>query len=105
MKKIRLSFVYMLLIFFTLGFVQAQDVISAKELPNYLKQDNTVLVCAQKAVDYNKIHITGAINIPHNLLYNDMTMLLPETEIAQILGKNGVSRDMKIVVYDEGSSK
>lgn len=105
MKKVRVTFIYALLVVFTLGFVQAQDVISAKELPNYLKQDNTVLVCTQKAVDYNKIHITGAINIDHNLLYDDMTMLLPEAEVARILGKNGVSKDMKIVLYDEGSSK
>lgn len=105
MKKARISFIYILLIIFTLGLVQAQDVISAKELPSYLKQDNTILISAQKAVDYNKIHITGAINIDHNMLYNDMTMLLPANEIAQILGKKGVSQNMKIVLYDEGSSK
>ncbi len=105
MKNIRISFIYTLLFVLTLGFVQAQDVISAKELQSYLKQDNTILVSAQKAVEYNKIHITGAINIDHNLLYNDMTMLLPASQVAQILGVNGVSQDMKIVLYDEGSSK
>ena len=105
MKKARISFIYLLLLILSLGLVQAQDVISAKELPNYLKQDNTILVCAQKAVDYNKVHITGAINIDHNLLYDDMTMLLPANEVAQMLGKNGVNQDMKIVLYDEGSSK
>jgi len=105
MKKIRISFIYTLLFVLTLGFVQAQDVISAKELQSYLKQDNTILVSAQKEVEYNKIHITGAINIDHNLLYDDMTMLLPSTQVAQIFGVNGISQNMKIVLYDEGSSK
>ena len=105
MKNIKISFIYTLLFVLTLGFVQAQDVISAKELQSYLKQDNTILVSAQKEVEYNKIHITGAINIDHNLLYDDMTMLLSEAQVAQILGVNGISRDMKIVLYDEGSSK
>lgn len=105
MKKLRTSFIYTLLILLSLGFVQAQGLISAQELTNYLKQDNAILVCTQKAVDYNRIHITGAINIDHNMLYDDMTMLLPDEEVASILGKNGVSRDMKIVVYDEGSFK
>lgn len=105
MKKLKISFIYVLLVILSLGLVQAQGLISAQELPNYLKQDNTILICAQKAADYNRIHITGAINIDHNMLYDDMTMLLPDAEVARILGKNGVSRDMKIVVYDEGSFK
>ncbi len=105
MKNIKILFIYTLLFVLTLGFVQAQDVISAKELQSYLKQDNTILISAQKEVEYNKIHITGAINIDHNLLYDDMTMLLPSAQVAQILGVNGISQNMKIVLYDEGSSK
>lgn len=104
-KIIKISLLYIILLVLTLGLIHAQDVISAKELQNYLKQDNTILVSAQKEVEYNKIHITGAINIDHNLLYDDMTMLLPATQVAQILGVNGISKDMKIVLYDEGSSK
>ena len=34
-----------------------------------------------------------------------MTMLLPANQIAQMLGKDGVNQNMKIVLYDEGSSK
>jgi thiosulfate/3-mercaptopyruvate sulfurtransferase len=105
MKKIRIGIIYILSAILTIGFVQAQDVISAKELQSYLKQNNTILISAQKAEEYNKIHITGAINIDHNLLYDDMTMLLSEPQIAQIFGVNGVSQKMKIVLYDEGSSK
>lgn len=104
-KIIKISLLYIILLVLTLGLVNAQDVISAKELQSYLKQDNTILVSAQKEVEYNKIHITGAINIDHNLLYDDMTMLLSTSQVAQILGVNGISRDMKIVLYDEGSSK
>lgn len=104
-KILKISLVYIILLVLTLGLINAQDVISAKELQSYLKQDNTILISAQKEVEYNKIHITGAINIDHNLLYDDMTMLLSTSQVAQILGVNGVSRDMKIVLYDEGSSK
>ena len=105
MKNIKISFIYTLLFVLTLGFVQAQDVISAKELQSYLKQDNTILIAAQKDADYNKIHITGAVNIDHNSLYDDMTMLLPAAQVAKILGAKGINQNMKIVLYDEGSSK
>ncbi len=105
MKKIRIGFIYIFAVIISIGFVQAQDVVSVKELQSLLKQDNTILVSAQKEVEYNKIHITGAINIDHNLLYDDMTMLLPPSQVAQILGVNGINQNMKIVLYDEGSSK
>lgn len=104
-KIIKISLVYIILLVLTLGLINAQDVISAKELQSYLKQDNTILVSAEKAVEYNKIHITGAINIDHNLLYDDMTMLLSAPQVAQILGVNGINENMKIVLYDEGSLK
>lgn len=105
MKKIKIGFIYILTVILTVGFAQAQDVISAKELSAYLKQDNTILVSAQKSAEYKKIHITGAINVDHNMLYDEMTMLLSSAQIAKILGLNGISQDMKIVLYDEGSSK
>lgn len=104
-KILKISLVYIILLVLTLGLINAQDVISAKELQSYLKQDNTILISAQKEIEYNKIHITGAINIDHNLLYDEMTMLLPASQIAQIFGVNGVNQNMKIVLYDEGSSK
>ena len=105
MKNIKIGFVYILTLIISIGFVQAQDVVSVKELQGLLKQDNTIVISAQKAVEYNKIHITGAINIPHSDLYNDETMLLPDAEIAKILGGKGVSASMNIILYDEGSSK
>jgi len=105
MKNIRIAFVFILSVVLTTGFVRAQDVISAKDLQNYLKQDNTILVSVQKTADYGKIHITGSVHLDHNLLYNDKTVLLPSSQVAQILGVNGISNDMKIVLYDGGTSK
>ncbi len=105
MKKIRIAIVFILSVVLTIGFVSAQDVISAKELQNYLKQDNTILVSVQKTADYNKVHITGSVHLDHGLLYNDKTMLLPAQQVAQVLGVNGIANDMKIVLYDGGTSK
>jgi len=97
MKKIRIAFVLFLTVALTNNFVL--------ELPNYLKQDNTILVSVQKAADYDKVHITGSTHLNHGSLYNDKTMLLPDTQVAQILGENGIADDMKIVLYDGGTSK
>ncbi len=105
MKKIRIAIVFILSIVLTIDLVSAQDAISAKELQNYLNQDNTILVSVQKAADYNKVHITGSVHLDHSLLYNDKTMLLPAPQVARILGVNGIGNDMKIVLYDGGSSK
>lgn len=87
--------------------VQAQDLISVNELAKISKNSDVVIVCASSSDNY-KVHITGAVNIPHNSLCNDKpvrNVIKPTSEMAKLLGESGVSTDKTIVVYDEGSGK
>ncbi len=86
---------------------QAQDLISVNELAKISKNSDVVIVWAG-ADDGYKVHITGAVNIPHTILCNDQpvrNVMKPSSEIAKLLGDKGVSIDKTIVVYDEGSGK
>ncbi|WP_346858993.1 sulfurtransferase [uncultured Draconibacterium sp.] len=100
--------------FFLFGLVMllasalsAQDLISALDLAKISKNDDVIIICATSEDGY-KVHISGAVNIPHTSLCNNepiRTVIKPDSEMAKILGENGVSTDKTIIVYDEGSGK
>jgi thiosulfate/3-mercaptopyruvate sulfurtransferase len=91
---------------FALTSVQAQCLISAKELAVKMKYKNCVVVSAEKAANYNKVHIKGAVNVPYNELNSSSKGYLKSSSaVAQILGKKGISQTNTIVVYDEGKGK
>ena len=95
------------LIVFVASALSAQDIISATDLAKIQKNDDVVIVWAGADAGY-KVHITGAVNVPHSSLCNDVpvrTMLKPSAEMAKMLGAQGISTDKTIVVYDEGSGK
>jgi len=70
-----------------------------------MRQPNTLIVSVRPPADYEKVHITGAINIDHHDLYGERTIILPPADIAKILGDNGISDSKTIVLYDNGSEK
>lgn len=83
-------------------------VVTAKELKKLSKDGNVVIVSARNAADYSKKHIKGAVNIDHANLYKAdgvASMLKSADEIAKEFGKNGITNDSKIVIYDTGSNK
>lgn len=87
--------------------ISAQDVISVADLAKISKNSDVVIISAG-ADDSYKVHITGALNIPHTVLNNNepiRNVIKPADEMAKILGEKGVSADKTIVVYDEGSGK
>jgi thiosulfate/3-mercaptopyruvate sulfurtransferase len=82
--------------------------VTAKELAQLSKDEAVVIVSARPPADYASKHITGAINLDHNTLYNETgvkSMLKSPAEIAAILGEKGISETSKIVIYDSGSCK
>ena len=86
----------------------AQDLISAKELAGIMKDKNVKIVSTRKASDYAKVHITGAINFDHHLLYKAgpvKSVIKTPAEMAKILGSKGISNTNKIVIYGTGSGK
>lgn len=103
MKKI-ISITAILLFF--LSNVNAQALISAKSLAVKMKDKNCIVISAEKADKYNKVHIKGAINIPYSEL-NSSTFgkLKSSSAIATILGAKGVKNTNSIVVYDDGKGK
>ena len=105
MKNIRniMAYVFILLIPFT--GLQAQDIIQAKDLVKIMKQSNVIVVSARTPADYEKVHITGAVNINHNDLYGENTILLPAANVAKQLGAKGMSESKTIILYDGGSEK
>lgn len=105
MKVFRITIVYILVALFTWTTMQAQDLIEANDLAKIMKQPNTVIVSTIADAEYAKVHINGAISLYHKDLYNDKTMLLPDAEIAKILGNKGISTDNMIVLYDNGTGK
>jgi thiosulfate/3-mercaptopyruvate sulfurtransferase len=105
MKALRytVAFVFVLLIPFT--GIQAQDIISANDLMKIMRNPKTVIVSTRTADDYAQVHITGAVHIKYQDLNDDMAMLISPTEIAKILGEQGISESKTIVLYDDGSEK
>ncbi len=101
----KLTFIGLLL--FLSVTISAQDIISVTDLAKISKNDDVVVVWAGAAAGY-KVHITGAVNVAHSSLCNNepvKNLIKPASEMAQILGKGGISADKTIVVYDEGSGK
>ncbi len=87
--------------------ISAQDVISAADLAKISKNNDVVVVYAGASDGY-KVHITGAVSVPHTSLCTNepvRNLIKSPAEMAKDLGAAGVSADKKIVVYDEGSGK
>ena len=90
------------------SFAQS-PVISAKDLANELKTNkNLVVVDVNTPEVYAKQHVQGAINLFFKELYQPNAIegkLRPAPELAEILGKKGISNTAKIVVYENESNK
>lgn len=83
--------------------------ISAKDFAKEFKADKSlVIIDANAAATYAKMHIQGAVNIPVKELVKtgdiEGLMKSPE-ELAAYFGSKGVSNSSKIIVYDDGSNK
>lgn len=98
-------------LFLMLLFTQAaigSDLISAKEVAKIMKNDNVVVISAQKTSAYNDFHITGSISLPPSILVDNepITYMLKDVaEMEAIIGSKGVSETNQIIIYDEGSHK
>ena len=105
MKIVCSTIASFVLIFMCHIAVAQMPVVPAKDASKFLGDESAVFVSLRPAVDYQKVHITGAVNIQHTDLYGDMSMLKTPGEIATILGANGISANKKIFLYDNGSGR
>jgi len=102
-------FFVILLSAFALNAIAQSPVISAKDLASEIKNNkNTIIVDVNPPEVYAKQHIQGAINLFFKELYQPNAVegkLKPNSELATILGKKGISNTAKIVVYENESNK
>lgn len=85
------------------------EMISAGDFVALQKENkDLVVIDASKSKIYDQSHINGAINLPYaKLNVNEPVygLLQSPEAVAKILGKNGISNEDEIIVYDEGSQK
>ena len=97
-----------LLTVFLLSSVAANaEIISAHDMKTLMEgEEDLVIIDASKADTYQGIHLEGAVNIEHSSLYRRGSvagLIKCLGELSEIFGKNGITRDSNIVIYDEGS--
>ena len=103
MKKnnVFIGFVITLLIIGQGVFAQNGQ-ISAKELAKMMNTNGVVVVSARNAADYNKVHVTGAVNIDIHDLQTKTPYegkLKSKSAVSAILGQKGITKDKEIVLY------
>ena len=96
--------IFSLLVLFSFS-LNAQMLISAKELAKIINNDNVVVVSTRKSSDYAKSHIKGAINIENKILYSnqDLGILKSSTQMASILGKKGINKSKTVIIHCNGA--
>lgn len=87
------------------SFEKTEDslILSPKELPDYMSQDNVVLVDMQSPEDYEKEHLEGAVNISSEDIVINVpvkNMLTSKKKMESILGASGISNDTLVIAYD-----
>jgi len=108
MIKYSINFSLLIVFLLTSQLSISQSLISVNDLVTKKKDNNLVIIDAQKPDGYSSVHIIGAINIYHNDLYKTSGpegILKSSSELATILGGKGVSNTNTIVIYDDGSGK
>ncbi|MEA2041341.1 MAG: rhodanese-like domain-containing protein [Bacteroidota bacterium] len=93
------------LLIFVSSALDAQKLISAKELAKIINKDNVVVVSTRKSSDYARSHIKGAINIENKILYSNTTTgkLKSAGQMASILGKKGINKSKIVVIHCNGA--
>ena len=90
------------------ALLAGDDIIASKDLFKIMNNKDVVIISAQTAEQYKKVHIKNAVHINHKDLYKTgdvKSMLKPANELSGILGSKGISSTKTLVVYDQGSGK
>lgn len=82
-------------------------IITAKDAIALMGNANTVLVDLRNPSDYEKQHVSNAVNVPRSAINVDdpySNMLAPKEQIEEVMGKNGISNDTLVVAYDSSNN-
>lgn len=86
---------------------QGQDIITAEEALEAVKEDNSILVDAQSSGDYSDGHIKDTVNISRSditVLGPYPNMLAPASDIEETLGESGISNNTRVIAYDSNNN-
>ena len=109
MKKIIISLFITAVLGFSALVSNAQATISAKDFAALEKSNPALVVIdATPATSYAKMHLMEAVNIPYadlNKTGDIVGLINDPKDIASLIGKQGISNESEIVVYDDGTNK
>jgi len=83
------------------------EIISGIEAIGLFNDEDVVIIDAQKSASYMKEHIDNSLNISRaDIVINEpvLSMLAPKEQIEEVLGKNGIKNDSKILIYDSNNN-
>lgn len=80
--------------------------VTTEWLADRLENPDFVLVDAGEAVAYRRVHIPGAVGLPHPYLKGrgNRALVMPPEEFEPLAQKWGLSNDQEIIVYDDNAS-
>jgi len=97
----------LILLLVVTGFTQAESLrVSTETLKGQLGSHEIVIVDARPAAEYLAGHITGAVNFPEGLSYQEKSesgrIVQPDT-MQRLLQERGIDKHSTVAVYDGGT--
>ena len=80
--------------------------VTTQWLADRLENPDFVLIDAGESVAYRRVHIPGAIGLPHPYLkgHADRKLVMPPEEFEPVAQSWGLSNDQGVIVYDDNAS-
>jgi thiosulfate/3-mercaptopyruvate sulfurtransferase len=87
------------------GYTNASLLVSGQEINDHLGDGGVRILDVRSARSYLSGHIPGAVNLPISEINRTINgvpgMLAPIEVLEQALGKRGVTRETRVVIYDD----
>lgn len=87
------------------GYANPDLLVNTAWLSQHLNDGTIKIVDARTAAQYQASHIKGAVNLPVADTFNPTgpaQMAGPADQLASVFGKRGITRDTRVIVYDNG---
>lgn len=102
----RLLFMALLLFAPVAGALAAPALVDGAWLEKQLADPKLVIVdMSDDDTQYLRFHLPGAIRLPYDVLVKQrkdkVTVRLDDAELARVLGRLGIARDARVVIYDD----
>ncbi|MDA0352529.1 MAG: sulfurtransferase [Chloroflexi bacterium] len=80
--------------------------VTTQWLADRLENPEFVLIDAGEAVAYRRVHIPGAVGLPHPYLksHGNRNLVMPPEEFEPLARSWGLSNDQEVIIYDDNAS-